>query len=109
MNRNYLANYISCIYNHQSNQLLILSGKEINMIKNILVTLCVLGLTACGSSKSDSDKQLEKENEELALNACIEKGVKYYTDLGSYPTLSTGESADLKIREKCDFNINIFN
>jgi hypothetical protein len=33
------------------------------MIKNILVTLCVLGLTACGSSKSDSDKQLEKVKE----------------------------------------------
>ena len=108
MNRNYLANYISCIYNHQSNQLLILSGKEINMIKNILVTLCVLGLTACGSSKSDSDKQLEKKNEEVVLNACIEKGVKYYQDLGSYPILSTGESADLKIKEKCNFNSNMF-
>lgn len=79
------------------------------MIKNILATLCVLGLTACGSSKSDSDKRLERESEEVALNACIEKGVKYYKDLGSYPILSTGESADLKIREKCDFNINIFN
>jgi hypothetical protein len=78
------------------------------MIKNILITLCVLGLTACGSSKSEPDRQLEKENE-AALNACIDKGVKYYQDLGSYPTLSTGESADLKIREKCDFNINMFN
>ena len=78
------------------------------MIKNILVTLCVLGLTACSSSKNDSNKQVENENEEVALNACIEKGVKYYKDLGSYPTLSTGENADLKIREKCDFNINMF-
>ena len=51
------------------------------MIKNILVTLCVLGLTACSSSKNDSNKQVENENEEVALNACIEKGVKYYTDL----------------------------
>jgi hypothetical protein len=39
------------------------------MIKNILVTLCVLGLTASGSSNSDSDKQIENENEEVALNA----------------------------------------
>ena len=93
---------------NQINQLVILKGKEINMIKNILVTLCVLGLTACSSSKNDSNKQVENENEEVALNACIEKGVKYYTDLGSYPTLSTGENADLKIREKCDFNINMF-
>lgn len=94
------------LYNH--NQLVILSRKGINMIKNILVTLCVLGLTACGSSKSDSDKQLEKKNEEVVLNACIEKGVKYYQDLGSYPILSTGESADLKIKEKCNFNSNMF-
>ncbi len=88
--------------------LVILSEEGRNMIKNILVTLCVLGLTACGSLKSDSDRVLEKEKAEVALNACIEKGVKYYQDLGSYPTLSTGESADLKIREKCDFNINMF-
>jgi len=79
------------------------------MLKNILVTLCILGLTACGSSKSDSDRQLEKAKEEVALNSCIEKGVKYYQDIGSYPTLSTGESADIKIREKCNFNIDMFN
>jgi len=78
------------------------------MIKNILITFCILVLTACGSSKSNSDKQLEKENEQVALNSCIEKGIKYYQNLGSYPTLSTGESADLKIREKCNFNINMF-
>lgn len=71
------------------------------MIKQILVILCILALTACGSSKSDS-------NQEIALNTCIQKGVKYYQNLGSYPTLSTGESADLKIKDKCNFNINIF-
>ena len=37
------------------------------------------------------------------------KGVKYYNSLGSYPTLSTGENADSKIRQKCDFNVNVFN
>ena len=78
------------------------------MIKQTLVILCVLGLTACGSSKSDSERETETKNQEVALNSCIQKGIKYYQDLGSYPTLSTGESADLKIREKCDFNINMF-
>lgn len=78
------------------------------MNKIILITFFILGLTACGSSKREFDKQTEKENEEVAFNTCIEKGIKYYKDLGSYPTLSTGENADLKITEKCDFNISMF-
>lgn len=45
---------------------------------------------------------------ELEFKNCMNKGVKYYKNLGSYPTLSTGESADLKIKEKCKFNINMF-
>lgn len=72
------------------------------MIKNILITLCIIGLTACSSSKGDSD------NQNAEYNACIGKGVKYYKMIGSYPTLSTGENADSKIREKCDFNIKVF-
>ncbi len=79
------------------------------MIKNILVTLCVLGITACGPSKSELERQaLEAAAEKEQYSVCIEKGVKYYKSLGSYPTLSTGKSADLKIREKCDFNMNMF-
>lgn len=80
------------------------------MPKNILIALCITGLTACGSSKSELDRQeLEVEAQKEQYSACIEKGVKYYNSLGSYPTLSTGENADSKIRQKCDFNVNVFN
>ena len=46
------------------------------MIKQTLVILCVLGLTACGSSKSDSERETETKNQEVALNSCIQKGIK---------------------------------
>ena len=77
------------------------------MINNILIILCTIGLTACGSSKSDLNGQTQAA-QETQYSACIEKGVKYYTSLRSYPTLSSGESADSKIRQKCDFNTNVF-
>lgn len=80
------------------------------MHKNILIALCIIGLTACGPSKSELERQaLEAAAEKEQYSACIEKGVKYYKSLGSYPILSTGEDADSKIRQKCDFNINVFN
>lgn len=35
------------------------------------------------------------------LKACIERGISYYKDFGSYPNLSTGESAKTASRKKC--------
>lgn len=78
------------------------------MIRTTFLTLCILGLTACDSSKSNLEREVKAGNQDVALKACIQKGVKYYQDLGSYPTLSTGGSADIKIRDKCNFNISIF-
>ncbi len=32
---------------------------------------------------------------------CVQKGIAYYKDLGSYPFLSTGENAEAKVRGMC--------
>lgn len=35
------------------------------------------------------------------MDACIAKGRSYYSDIGSYPNLSTGEKAEDVIKSKC--------
>lgn len=32
---------------------------------------------------------------------CVERGVAYYKEIGSYPRLSTGEDAERKVRDAC--------
>ena len=42
------------------------------------------------------------------LAACEKRGVAYYKEIGSYPSLSDGRSADVKIGQVCRFNSNNF-
>jgi hypothetical protein len=37
-------------------------------------------------------------------SACVGRGTKYYKAIGTYPTLSTGEDADSKVRQTCGNN-----
>lgn len=32
---------------------------------------------------------------------CVEKGIKYYKEIGSYPNLSDGRSAEVAAQDKC--------
>jgi len=41
------------------------------------------------------------ENTIPSYSACVSKGVSYYKEMGSYPTLSTGEDALTKVRDNC--------
>lgn len=55
----------------------------------LLVSLVSLGLLACSGNE---DK----------YNSCVQKGIKYYKDIGSYPKLkSENISAEEKAQQSC--------
>lgn len=58
------------------------------MKKIILLSLIFNGLSGCGNNNE--------------YNLCVQKGIQYYKDLGSYPRLkSENISAEDKVRENC--------
>jgi len=72
------------------------------MFKHMLVLALFssisISLTACG--KSDHDE----------YNACIQKGIQYYKDIDSYPTLkSENISAEDKVEQTCKNSVIAFN
>ena len=40
--------------------------------------------------------------------ACHAKGIRYYSEIGSYPSLSDGRSAKMVIDEKCARSVSAF-
>ena len=59
-----------------------------------VITLCLLTtvISGCGAKTENSD----------ATKECADRGVKYFKDVGSYPTLqSTGELASQVALERC--------
>ncbi|SHM14524.1 hypothetical protein SAMN05216428_11538 [Nitrosospira sp. Nsp11] len=68
----------------------------------ILITgIVALGFLGCGKSPSDSE-----------IDACVERGVAYFKEIGSYPTLSsapnTGRQAEDVAFERCNRTITAF-
>jgi hypothetical protein len=57
---------------------------------NSIFTFFILLVASC-SKVSDSAE----------FQDCVKKGETYYKEIGSYPRLSTGESADELIKQKC--------
>lgn len=53
-----------------------------------LLFVSLLGLSACSSEKEE-------------LEACYRKGITYYREIGSYPSLSDGRDANTVIGERC--------
>jgi hypothetical protein len=49
---------------------------------------------------------------ESEVDACVERGIQYFKDIGSYPTLSqppnTGRSAEVVARERCNRTTTAF-
>lgn len=45
-------------------------------------------------------------NTDAAVEACVSRGIAYYKEIGSYPTLKSslmaGRSADAEARERCE-------
>jgi hypothetical protein len=52
------------------------------------------------SAAAISDAQ-PSATREPSSSACVQNGIKYYKEIESYPILSSGEDAELRVREMC--------
>ena len=72
-------------------------------LKGVIIFLSVLFISSCGQSKEES-LQSEKQNKEI-YNRCVSNGVKYFKEIGSYPSLKSapnkGKNAITVARERC--------
>lgn len=69
-------------------------------MKRVFVVAAVMLLLAGCSGKAEE------------VNACVERGVEYFKEIGSYPTLSSdpnkGRKAEDVARERCDRTTTAF-
>jgi len=67
-----------------------------NFMKKIVLLILMFGLVGCGESK-------EKSSANNDINECVQKGIAYYKEIGSYPMLkSENISAEEKALKKCE-------
>ena len=70
-------------------------------IRLFIAGMAFLGLAGCGKSGPDP-----------RIAACVERGVTYFKEIGSYPTLSsapdTGRRAEDVARERCNRTTTAF-
>jgi hypothetical protein len=65
--------------------------------------LLFIVLSACSESKQQAAETVEASNTTFTKDAlsCADKGVKYFQDIGSWPTLSDGRNAADVVAERC--------
>lgn len=73
-------------------------------MRKSITLFAIFLLSACNNSSDNSTSAYSKSETEL----CIEKGIRYYQDIGSYPTLSNGQKAEEAAREKCSRTTGAF-
>lgn len=56
---------------------------------SLLLGVCLL-FVALGSCKPSEEYE-----------ACVERGIRYYKEIGSFPRLSTGEKAEHAAKKRC--------
>lgn len=61
----------------------------------------VLRTESIVKTQADNSPSVTEEDIQEAGEECYKRGVKYYEEIGSYPTLSTGESADEMVIGYC--------
>ncbi|HFF2858420.1 TPA: hypothetical protein ACGCCS_000783 [Acinetobacter baumannii] len=65
-------------------------------MKKIILLGLIFGLVGCGGSK-------EKSSGDNDIKECVQKGIAYYKEIGSYPMLkSENISAEEKALQKCE-------
>ena len=71
------------------------------LIRLFIACIIFFGIAGCGKSGPDPE-----------IAACVERGVTYFKETGSYPTLSsapnTGRRAEDVARERCNRTITAF-
>jgi len=67
------------------------------------IVLATLMMVSCGGSSN---------NNNAAVEQCVARGIAYFKEIGSYPTLSSapnvGRSADEVARERCNRTTTAF-
>lgn len=78
--------------------------------------LCLVGATLVQLAGCGSEDEIQKVSRAVALDrereACFDKGLNYFMDIGSYPTLKSapneGRLATDVIKERCARTVNAF-
>lgn len=80
-----------------------------------LVLLAFIGLAACSSNSELSNATAPVERAYAAgdgVPSCVQRGIAYFKEIGSYPTLSStpnrGRSADEVALERCKRTLTAF-
>lgn len=72
-------------------------------LKGSIILSFFLFISSCGQSNEEK-LQSEKKDKEI-YNRCVSNGVKYFKEIGSYPTLTAppnkGKGAIAVARERC--------
>lgn len=73
----------------------------INLPTILIIIAISMTISFCGNSENKQDKEQE-------YGDCVRRGIKYFSDVGSYPLLSDGRHADEVARERCSRTRNAF-
>jgi hypothetical protein len=76
---------------------------------HMVVVVVLLGIVSCSDNRSARTGSVPgRDRSDSEVDACVERGVQYFKDIGSYPTLSTGRSAEVVARERCNRTTTAF-
>jgi hypothetical protein len=80
---------------------------------NMVVVVVLLGIVSCSDNRSAQTGSVPgRGRSDSEVEACVERGVQHFKDIGSYPTLSqppnTGRSAEVVARERCNRTTTAF-
>jgi hypothetical protein len=73
----------------------------------IILVLLVVG-SMLGGDSSNKESTYTTGSTDSPIIACYQRGVAYFKEIGSYPTLSNGRSAELVASERCNRSITAF-
>lgn len=84
-----------------------------NGLRVLSITACLSTLFGCGEAENSSNEPLTRHSSRAdEVAACVEKGIQYFKDIGSYPTLSSapnaGRLADEVALERCRRTVTAF-
>lgn len=81
-------------------------------IAHLILLVTCTGVSACEATKTEPSPIPAPSDERTPVGLCTDKGVAYFKEIGSYPTLSTapntGRRAEDVARERCERTTGAF-